>query len=200
MILHDYRPSGNGYKVRLLLHYRQIPFEYREYDIVAGETQTPEFLAFNANGKIPVLELDDGTCISESNAILYYLARDTTFWPKDRLLQTEVMQWLFFEQYSHEPNIASPRFWLTHLGMNPEREMLLAGKQAAGRKALKLMDDHLTERDFLVGSTLTIADIALYAYTHVADEGSFDLEQFPHIRRWLDRVASQPGHSLITEK
>ncbi|OZG71882.1 glutathione S-transferase [Hahella sp. CCB-MM4] len=199
MILHDYRPSGNGYKARLLMHLLEIEYEYREYDIIEGATHTPDFLKLNPNGKIPVLELDDGTIISESNAIIFYLSQGTSFWPESLKHQTEVMQWLFFEQYSHEPNVASPRFWLTHLGMNAERELLLPGKQEAGRKALKIMDTHLKDRNWLVADHYTIADIALYAYTHVADEGGFQLSDYPNVQRWLDRVASHPAHSLIRD-
>ncbi|WP_020407199.1 glutathione S-transferase family protein [Hahella ganghwensis] len=199
MILHDYRPSGNGYKARLLMHLLEINYEYREYDIVEGATHTPEFLKLNPNGKIPVLELDDGTIISESNAILFYLAQGTDFWPTDVMYQTQIMEWLFFEQYSHEPNIASPRFWLTHLGLNDERKQMLPGKQEAGRKALKIMDSHLQGRHWLVADQYTIADIALYAYTHVAEEGDFQLSDYPNIQIWLDRVASHPRHSLIKD-
>lgn len=198
MILHDYLPSGNGYKVRLLLNLLQRPYEYRHYDIVLGQTRTPDFLAINPTGKIPVLELDDGRYLSESNAILYYLAQGTGYWPESSWDRAQVLRWMSFEQYSHEPNIATPRFWLTHLGMNEERKAQLAGKQAQGRAALAVMDDHLSRHDWFAAACYTIADIALYAYTHVAEEGGFDLADYPHIGRWLDRVASRPHHSLIT--
>lgn len=198
MILHDYLPSGNGYKARLLLNLLERPYQYIEYDIIAGETHTPEFLRLNPNGKIPVLELDDGRTLSESNAILFYLAQGTDYWPDDVWHQAQVLQWLNFEQYSHEPNIASPRFWLTHLGMNDERTAQLPVKQEQGRKALKIMDDHLASRRYFVANRYTIADIALYAYTHVADEGGFDLSHYPNIRTWLERIAAHPRHSPIT--
>ncbi|MBV1786542.1 glutathione S-transferase family protein [Marinobacterium sp. D7] len=198
MILHDYLPSGNGYKVRLLLNLLQRPYEYRHYDIVQGETRTPGFLAMNPAGKIPVLELDDGRHLSESNAILYYLAQGTEYWPESHWDQAQVLRWMSFEQYSHEPNIATPRFWLGHLGLNEERKAQLAGKQAQGRAALAVMDDHLSRHNWFAAERYTIADIALYAYTHVADEGGFDLADYPHIGRWLDRIASRPNHSLIT--
>jgi len=198
MILHDYLPSGNGYKVRLLLNLLRRPYEYRHYDIVSGQTRVPEFLRMNPVGKIPVLELDDGRFLSESNAILYYLAQGTEYWPQACWDQTQVLRWMSFEQYSHEPNIATPRFWLTHLGLNEERQAQLAGKQAQGNAALAVMDEHLSRHAWFAADRYTIADIALYAYTHVADEGGFDLADYPHVRRWLDRVASRPNHSLIT--
>ncbi|MGR2740179.1 glutathione S-transferase family protein [Billgrantia sp. Q4P2] len=198
MILHDYLPSGNGYKVRLLLNLLNQPYEYRHYDIVQGETRAPEFLHKSPAGKIPVLELDDGRFLSESNAILYYLAQGSDYWPEDHWDQAQVLRWMSFEQYSHEPNIATPRFWLTHLGLNEERRAQLAGKQALGRAALAVMDEHLAKRAWFVADRYTIADIALYAYTHVAQEGGFTLEDYPSVCRWLDRVASHPNHSPIT--
>ncbi|UYG05514.1 glutathione S-transferase family protein [Halomonas sp. LR3S48] len=198
MILHDYLPSGNGYKVRLLLNLLDQPYEYRHYDIVQGETRTPEFLHKNPAGKIPVLELDDGRFLSESNAILYYLAQGSDYWPEGDWDQAQVLRWMSFEQYSHEPNIATSRFWLTHLGLNEERKAQLAGKQAMGRAALAVMDEHLAKQAWFVADRYTIADIALYAYTHVAHEGGFTLEDYPSVCRWLDRVASHPKHSPIT--
>lgn len=198
MILHDYLPSGNGYKVRLLLKLLRQPYEYRHYDIVRGETRTPDFLRMNPAGKIPVLELDDGRCLGESNAILFFLAQGTDYWPEGRWEQAQVLRWMNFEQYSHEPNIATPRFWLTHLGLNEERRAQLAGKQAQGRAALAVMDGHLADHDWFVARRYTIADIALYAYTHVAEEGGFELANYPNIGRWMDRLASQPDHSPIT--
>jgi glutathione S-transferase len=200
MRLYDYLPSGNGYKVRLLLHQLAIPFELVEIDIVAGQSRTPEFLARNPNGKIPVLELDDGTCLSESNAICWYLAEGSRFLPADRLARARVLQWMCFEQYSHEPVIATSRFWLHYLPMTPERRAALAEKHAPGLAALGVMERHLTERRWFVGDGYTIADIALYAYTHVADEGGFDLAPFPAIRAWLDRVRAVPGHVPITQE
>ena len=200
MILHDYLPSGNGYKVRLLLNLLQRPYEYRHYDIIQGGTRTPSFLRMNPAGKIPVLELDDGRFLSESNAILYFLAQGTDYWPEDPWEQAQVLRWMNFEQYSHEPNIATPRFWLGHLGMNEEREALLPGKLALGRAALTVMDEHLALEPYFVGGRYTIADIALYAYTHVAGEGGFELSEYPNIGAWMDRIASEPHHSLITEE
>ena len=198
--LYDYLDSGNGYKVRLLLHQLGIPFELVEVDIMEGETRSPEFLARNPNGKIPTLELEDGGFLSESDAILFYLAEGSQYLPADRLARAQVLQWMFFEQYSHEPYVAVARFWLKHLGLDERRGAELAEKQERGRAALGVMERHLAEHDYLVGQSYTIADIALYAYTHVADEGGFDLDAFPSVRTWLDRVRGQPGHVTITTR
>jgi len=196
--LHDFLASGNGYKVRLLLHQLGIPFERIELDITKGETRTPAFLARNPNGRIPTLELEDGTCLPESNAILWYLAEGTRFLPEDRLGRAQVLQWMFFEQYSHEPNVATLRFW-THQGWLEERAAWVPGKREAGAAALGVMERHLAPRRFFVAERYTIADVALYAYTHVAEEGGFALAQYPAIRAWLARVAAQPGHVPITQ-
>lgn len=198
--LYDYPPSGNGYKVRLLLSHLGIPFEYVTLDILKGETRTPEFLAKNPNGRIPVLEIEPGQYLAESNAILFYLAQGTPFWPNDLLSQTQVMNWLFFEQYSHEPNIATPRFWLCHVPrLNAYQETALPYKQEQGYQALAVMEQHLGQRAFFVDESYTIADIALYAYTHVAHEGGFELDRFPNVRRWLVQIAAQPNHVPITQ-
>jgi len=195
--LYDYLASGNAYKVRLLLHQLGIPFERVETDIVRGETRTPEFLARNPNGRIPTLELEDGTHLAESNAILFYLAEGTPFLPATRLERALVLQWMCFEQYSHEPNIATVRFWL-HTGLDDERRAMLPMKRRFGHDALAVMDGHLRARSFFVGERYSIADIALFAYTHVAGEGGFDLEPYAAVRAWLDRVRAQPGHVPIT--
>jgi glutathione S-transferase len=195
--LHDFLESGNGYKVRLLLHQLGIPFERIELDITQGATRTPAFLAKNPNGRIPTLELPDGTFLPESNAILWYLAEATPFLPEDRLGRAQVLQWMFFEQYSHEPNIATLRFW-THQGWLEERAALVPGKREAGAAALGVMEGHLAQRRFFVAERYSIADIALYAYTHVAEEGGFALAKYPAVRAWLARVAAQPGHVPIT--
>lgn len=195
--LYDYRPSGNGYKIRLLLTQLGIPYTYIEKNILQGETRTPEFLAINPNGRIPVLELEPGIYLSESNAILLYLSENTPFLPSDRLERAYVNQWLFFEQYSHEPYIATSRFLLTY--KKSTSADLIEQKRAPGYAALDVMESRLTAHPFLVADRYTIADIALYAYTHVADEGNFDLSRFPSILAWLDRVQSQPNHLRITE-
>ncbi len=197
--LHDYAPSGNGYKVRLLLSLLGIPFERVEYDIDRGATRTPEFLRINPNGRIPVLEFEDGRFLAESDAILVYLAEGTRYLPQDRFERALVLQWLFFEQYSHEPNVATLRYWITHKLLNEERRAMVEGKRRAGYAALDVMERHLDGRRYFVGERYSVADIALYAYTHVAGEGEFDLARYAAIRRWLDRVASEPRHILITQ-
>ena len=201
MRLFDYPLSGNGYKVRLMLAHLGIPYEYVPVDILKGETRTSQFLDKNANGRIPLLELDDGTCLAESNAILFLLAQNTPYWPKAVLAQAQVLQWLFFEQYSHEPNIATARFWISikKLEVTPFNEELLRQKQALGRAALKVMEDHLVRRHYFVAESYSIADIALYAYTHVAGEGGFDLAAYPAVLEWLGRVRGQPRHVTIEQ-
>ena len=199
MRLYDYLPSGNGYKVRLLLAHLGIPFERIEVDILKGESRTPEFLAKNPNGRIPLLEWQPGIFLAESDAILFFLADGTPFAPRDRLERARVLEWMFFEQYSHEPNIATVRFWLAHLGLNDERRAQLEQKRTLGYAALGVMERHLGRREFFVGDRYSIADIALYAYTHVAHEGGFELGRFPAIRAWLERVRDQPGHIPITQ-
>ena len=197
--LYDFLPSGNGYKVRLLLTQLQIPFELIELNILNKETRTPEFLAKNPNGKIPLLEIAPDTFISESNAILYYLSQDTAYFPQDKYQQTQVMQWLFFEQFSHEPNIATPRYWISILKQPDRYSEQIIQKQKLGYAALNLMEQHLQNHDFLVADKYTIADIGLYAYTHVAEAGGFDLTQFTAIKSWFNRIESQTRHILITD-
>jgi len=204
--LHDNATSGNAYKVRLLLTHLGIAFERIEYDTDHGATRTPEFLRDkNANGRIPVLELEDGRCLPESNAILWYLAEGTPYLPRasdeaGRWQRAQLLQWMFFEQYSHEPNIATVRAWITHnVEMTPDRVAALPGKRKGGVAALEVMEQHLRTRGFFAGDGYTIADIALYAYTHVAHEGGFDLAPFPAVRAWLARVADQPRHIRITD-
>jgi glutathione S-transferase len=196
--LYDYLESGNGYKVRLLLTQLGREFEWIDLDILKGETRRPEFLRKNPNGKIPVLELEDGTCLSESNAILFWLAEGTAYLPDDRLDRARVLQWMFFEQYSHEPYIAVVRFW-NHAGLATEKRDLLPEKTEHGYRALGVMEEHLESRPFFVGERYSIADIALYAYTHVAGEGGFDLLRFPAVGAWLERVRGQPRHVPVTE-
>jgi glutathione S-transferase len=197
--LYDFLPSGNGYKVRLLLTQLQIPFELIKLDILQGETRTDEFLQKNPNGKIPLLEIAPDEFISESNAILYYLSQETVYFPQDKYQQAQVMQWLFFEQYSHEPNIATPRFWLTELKQADKYQAQIEQKRKLGYAALNVMEQHLKTHDFFVANQYTIADIGLYAYTHVAEEGGFELTKFPAILAWFKRIESQPGHILITD-
>jgi len=192
MHLFDYLDSGNGYKVRLLLAQLGLAYGWTEVDIDAGMTRTPEFLKRNLNGRIPTLELDDGTNLAESNAILWYLAEGTPFVPGDRLGRAQALQWMFFEQYSHEPYVATPRYIVKHFSPDHPRRAELPDRLAKGRAALAVMDQHLKSRSFFVAERYTIADIALYAYTHVAHEGGHDLTPYANVRSWLVRVAAQP--------
>ncbi|RJG49560.1 glutathione S-transferase family protein [Motilimonas pumila] len=194
MRLHDYLPSGNGYKIRLLQSFLRQPFQLLEYDIIRGETRTSAFLALNPNGKVPVLEISPTKALCESNAILYYLAQTTPYWPVDTWHQAQAMQWLNFEQYSHEPNIATLRFWRKLPSLTQWQQDNIHQKQTAGYAALAVLEQHLGSQDFLVANTLSIADIALYAYTHVASEGGFDLNRFPAVKAWLQRIADHPHY------
>ena len=192
--LYDNHTSGNSYKPRLLLAHLGIAYDHVEIDILNGESRTAAFLAKNPNGRIPVLELEDGTCLAESNAILFYLAESSRFLPSERLARAFTLQWMFFEQYSHEPYIAVARHWIQHVGMTDEQRAQLPAKQEGGRAALAVMEGHLGGADWFGGQAMTIADIALFAYTHVAGEGGFDLDACPAVRAWLKRVAAEPGH------
>ena len=186
--------SGNCYKIALVLHHLGIEHDWVHVDILNGGTRTPEFLARNPNGKLPLLALGDGRHLAESNAILNYLADGTPLAPADRWQRAEVLQWQFFEQYSHEPYIATARFIAKYLGLPDARRAEYDAKQPGGHAALQVMNGHLAANDYFVGGRFTIADISLYAYTHVADEGGFSLAGYPHVRAWLARVAAQPGH------
>ncbi len=197
MLLYDNDVSGNCYKVRLLFAQLGIAYERRQMDVV-DRSDRPEVLGdLNPGLRVPTLVLDDGRPLAESNAIMWYFARGTAFVPQDPYEEAQVLQWLFFEQYSHEPNIAVARFW-AHFGVEPtpaERE----AKHRGGIAALEAMERHLATRRFFVAERYTLADIALYAYTHVAEEGGFDLSGLPSVRAWLANVAAQPGHVLITD-
>ena len=196
MKLYNVAYSGNSYKVRLLLAQLGIPCEIVEVDILRGESRTPEFLKINPNGRTPVLD-DNGFILAESNAILAYLARGTRYLPDDRKAWALVFQWMSFEQYSHEPYIATSRFWLQHKPDSPERDSILAARREGGWAALRIMEDYLQKNDFFVGN-YTIADIALFAYTHVSHEGGFPLDNFPKIRSWIERVKQQPCFISMT--
>ncbi len=198
--LYDFLPSGNGYKIRLLLTQMGMPFERVEVNITKGESRTPEFLSKNPNGRIPVLEVEPGKYLAESNAIMVYLSEGTEFLPYDRFLRAQVLQWLFFEQYSHEPYIATSRFWISILGKAQEYHEAIEQKREPGYAALRTMEKHLSNHTFLVGERYTIADISLFAYTHVADEGGFDLTQFPAIQAWIERVKAESRYISITEE
>ena len=194
----DYK-SGNCYKIKLMLSLLGIPFKWVDIDILKGETQTPEFLAKNPNGKIPVLELEDGTCLWESNAILNFLADGSEFLPTEPRLRTQVLQWQFFEQYSHEPYIAVARFIQFYLNMPEDRLEEYKTTHKGGYKALRVMERQLQATPYLVGEQFSIADIALYAYTHVAHEGGFDLAPYPAVQAWLQRVASHPNYVAMLD-
>ena len=189
----DYN-SGNCYKIKLMLHMLGLEYQWFTVDILKGETETPEFLAKNPNGKVPVLELEDGTCLWESNAILNYLADGSEFLPTEPRLRTQVLQWQFFEQYSHEPYIAVARFIQFYLGLPQARIEEYRALQKRGYKALDVMEQQLARTPYLVGEHYSIADVTLYAYTHVAHQGGFDLAAYPSIQAWLARVASHPRH------
>ena len=186
--------SGNCYKIKLLTALLDIPHDWVHMDIMAGATRTAEFLAMNPNGKIPLLELDDGRYLAESNAILNYLAEGSDLLPADDYAKAQVLQWQFFEQYSHEPYVAVARFIAKYLGMPAERKEEFESKQLGGHKALAVMEQQLVKTPYLVGQRLTIADISLYGYTHVAHEGGFDLSGYPAITAWLKRVAAHPKY------
>ena len=184
--------SGNCYKLQLACAELGQDYEWHEMNILDGATRTDEFLAMNPNGKVPLLVLPDGHCLPESNAILSYLADGTALAGEGRLGKANVLSWLFFEQYSHEPYIATSRFIVRYLGTPPERAAELEAKKAGGYRALDIMERQLGDRDFLANDAFSIADIALFAYTHVADEGGFDLAPYENIRGWLDRIRARP--------
>jgi glutathione S-transferase len=186
--------SGNCYKIKLMLHLLGLEYAWHAVDILKGETETPAFLAMNPNGKVPVLELEDGTYLWESNAILNFLADGSQFLPTEPRLRTQVLQWQFFEQYSHEPYVAVARFIQFYQKMPPDRLEEYQVCHKRGYKALRVMEKQLELTPYLVGEQCSIADIALYAYTHVANEGGFDLAPFPAIRAWLARVAALPSY------
>lgn len=198
-VLHQMHVSGNCYKVRLAARQAGVALELRDYGLHDGETRGPEFLAKNPNGRVPMLELGDGTCLPESGAILWYLGKGTPLVPEERREQAEVLQWMFFEQYSHEPYVAVARFWLAFA---PPAELekkrhLVPEWHAKGNAALGVMETHLRDRDWFAAGRYTIADIALYGYTHCAADGGFDLGRYPAVQAWIARVAAQPGHVTL---
>jgi glutathione S-transferase len=197
MVLYDFLPSGNGYKIRLTLQWLGLPFEYREIDILKGESRSPAFIKKNPFGQIPVLELDDGTCLRDSSAILVYLTDGTPLFPAEKLLRARVLEWMGFEQTHVHRVISRARFRRLYPSAVPTREEEFAAWHAEGTDALRVLDGHLTDKAFLVDERFTIADIALYAYTHCADQGGFDLAPFRALRAWFGRVEAQPGHLPI---
>lgn len=192
--------SGNCYKIYLLLNLLDIQHRWLSIDILKGEAATNNFCLKNPNAKVPLLELEDGRFLSESNAILNYLACNTEYLPVEPYAQAKVLEWQFFEQYSHEPYIAVARFINLYQGLPKERLAEYQAKQVGGHKALKIMQQQLTRSDYLVGDQYTIADISLYAYTHVAHEGGFDLSSYPAINRWIERIQSHPRHIAMELK
>jgi glutathione S-transferase len=197
LVLHEYARSGNCYKIRLTAAHVGAQIERREYDIMKGETRTPEFLAtVNANGRIPTLQIGE-RFLPESNAACFYLADGSSLIPQDAFDRADMLRWMFWEQYNHEPNVATLRFWHGWIGEENFSEIqktLHPVKRAAGEAALQLMDEHLADRRFFVGDRLTLADIALYPYTAACEEGGFRLADYPNVQAWLARVAAQPGH------
>ena len=189
--------SGNCYKIKLLLLLLKLPHLWQHMDILAGHTRTPEFLALNANGKIPLLQEDDGFCVAESNAILCYLAEYSPYMPATSRERAHVMQWLFFEQYSHEPNIATARYFKRYLQQHEHPD--LPARHAGGYRALAVMERQLAQQTFMAGAAFTIADIALYAYTHVAADGGFELQSFPQVQRWIRDIEARPDHVTMAE-
>jgi len=197
LVLHEYAASGNCYKVRLTAAAIGVHLDRREYDIMKGETRTPQFLAtVNANGRIPVLQVGD-RFIPESNAACYFVADGSHLIPTDRFEHADMLRWMFFEQYNHEPNIATLRFWMRSVGvenLSDLQRLQMTPKRTAGNAALKLMDEHLAERGWFVGDAMSLADICLFAYTHVAGDADFDLRQYGHVLEWVERMKGQPRY------
>ena len=197
MLLYDSPVSGNCYKVRLLLAHLRIPYERRELSVVDRSNRSEVLGDLNPAQRVPTLVLDDGRALGESGAILWYFAEGTEFVPEDRYERAQMLQWMFFEQYDHEPALAVVRFWVAYSGRPEAFADRLEERMAAGYRALDAMERHLDGRQFFVGDRLSLADLALYAYTHVAPEGGFELDSYPAIGAWLDRVAAEPGHVPI---
>ena len=199
MLLYNSSISGNCYKVRLLLAHLDLPYQRRELDVVDRSNRPAELGGLNPDLRVPTIVLDDGRPIAESGAILWYFGEGTRFVPEDAYERAKVLQWMFFEQYSHEPALAVVRFHVAYSGRAAEEQELIDARTAQGYRALDAMEGHLGGVDgYFVGSAMTLADVALYAYTHVAHEGGFSLDAYPAIRSWLDRVAAAPGHVPIT--
>ena len=201
LVLHEYSASGNCYKVRLTAALVGKPLDRREYDIMKGETQTPDFLAnVNSNGRIPVLQVGD-RFIPESNAAAYYVAEGSNLVPTDPFDHADMLRWMFWEQYNHEPNIATLRFWMRYVGpdgLNDPQRAQMPGKRQAGNAALRLMDEHLRQREWFVGKSLSIADVCLFAYSHVAGDAEFNLASYPAVTAWLERIKGHPHYIAMT--
>jgi glutathione S-transferase len=201
IILHQMQMSGNCYKVRLAARQLGIPVVLKDYPPHGGKTREPEFLEKNPNGRVPLLELNDGRCLAESDAILWYLAEGSALVPADKWSRAQALQWMFFEQYSHEPFIAVARFWLVYAPKDAleAKRSLVPEWHARGNAALAVMETHLGRNDWFAGESYSLADIALYGYTHCAEEGGFDLSRYPMVRAWLKRAAAQPNHIPLSE-
>jgi len=197
--LYQMQESGNCYKIRLLMKQLDVPVNLVAVDITKGESRTDAFLEKNMNGRVPVLELPDGTFLAESNAILWYLAEGSSFLPPGAIDRARVLQWMFFEQYSHEPFIATSRYWISISGEAEKYSRELELKKPGGYAALDVMEKQLSAQDFLVGNSYSIADISLFAYTHVAHEGDFDLSSYKAINGWIERLSDQPNYIRITD-
>ena len=199
-ILHQMQLSGNCYKIRLAARQIGFPLQLKEYPLLDGETRRPEYLAKNPNGRVPMLEFEDGRCLAESDAILWHISEGTSLQPTDAWGRAEALQWMFFEQYSHEPNIARARFWLNFAPKEAleTRRTLVPGWLEEGNAALGVMNAHLTQHDWFAGGRYSVGDIALYGYTHCADEGGFDLGRYPAVARWITRVQALPGHIAMS--
>jgi len=196
--LYNSQDSGNSYKVRLLLTQLGVPFERIDIDLVGGETGTARFRARNPLGQTPFVELDDGRVLAESSAMLWHLAEGTPLLPEDRWTRAQILQWMSFEQYRLEPNIGTPRFWITMLKVGDERRAAIAEKLKSGNAALAILDAHLARASFVVGTRYSIADVSLFAYSHVAEEAGYDLTPYPALRQWFARVEAEPRHVPIT--
>jgi glutathione S-transferase len=201
VLLHNMQMSGNCYKVRLTARQLGIAIRLENYPVNGSKTRSPEFLAKNPNGRVPLLELDDGRCLAESGAILWYLAEGTNLVPTDKWGRAETLQWMFFEQYSHEPYIAVARFWVSYAPKDEleKKRHLVPEWHSKGNAALGVMETHLANRAWFAGDSYSIADVALYGYTHAAEEGGFDLANYPAIAAWLKRVTSEPNHVALNE-
>jgi glutathione S-transferase len=201
-VLHQMQISGNCYKVRLTARQTGVPLILRDYPLHGSETRTPEFLAKNPNGRVPLLELDDGKMLPESGAILWYLSDGTHLQPVDNWSRAEALSWMFFEQYSHEPYVAVARFWLAFAprAALEKKRHLIPEWHEKGNAALGVMETHLKAHDWFAGERYSIADIALYGYSHCAADGGFDLAAYPAVTRWLARVAAQPGHIPLSQR
>jgi glutathione S-transferase len=201
-ILHQMHVSGNCYKVRLAAHQTGVPLTLKDYGLHDGSTRTPKFLRFNPNGRVPLLEYEDGRLLPESGAILFHLGEGTKLQPQNAWDRTQMLQWMFFEQYSHEPYVSVARFWLTFA--KPEelekKKHLIPEWHAKGNAALGVMETHLKTHDWFAGGAYSIADIALYAYTHKAADGGFNLADYPAVSSWISRVAAQPGHIRLEDR